>query len=381
MPPRNQQRGHTRVFLAISAMAHVYLLLAVAAVVSLNPDGCRPPSSEWESFEVALVPEEESEALAQQKLQEELEKLQEELKEEEKKEEEEPDPKGQVVEMPRPPEEKRPDKARFLSEYDSRVKKETKAQPAPFKKGAVVADRPPPRPPQEQSPPPTPEQQEKLRKKLVELAMRARPAPPELPKSELEQSEQGEEAPSREPQERPEVVGPRAEEQQAQEEQDEGRRSAPRLKLSDQELAQALGSRVNDYLEDVEEGEQTLLNSKRFKYATFFNRVKRRVAENWHPAVVYSRRDPSGNVYGFKDRFTVLRVKLDPQGKLMDLHLERPSGVGFLDDEAMSAFRNAEPFPNPPQGLVDKGTGLISFRFGFLFEISSRPSFRIFRGQ
>jgi TonB family protein len=151
------------------------------------------------------------------------------------------------------------------------------------------------------------------------------------------------------------------------------------LQLSDAELNRALGTRSNDYLENVEEGSQTLLNTKQWRYASFFNRVKRQVAQNWHPDVAYQRRDPDGNVYGFKDRLTVLRVQLTPQGRLKALAVEKPCGIDFLDEEAESAFRASEPFPNPPPGLVDKESGMITFRFGFLFEFSRRPGFRMFK--
>ena len=209
----------------------------------------------------------------------------------------------------------------------------------------------------------------------LKLAMRPRP---DIPRSRLEETKTGDEPVSTPAPRDRRPPGPRASEDQR-----EARPSRPvtakDLKLSDKELIKALGSRVNDYLENVEEGGQTLLNSKRWRFASFFNRVKRQVAENWRPGAVYRRRDPRGNVYGFRDRLTILRVRLTPKGRLKDVHLETASGVGFLDDEAMSAFRAAEPFPNPPRGLVDKDSGMISFRFGFLFEISRRPSFRIFR--
>jgi hypothetical protein len=52
----------------------------------------------------------------------------------------------------------------------------------------------------------------------------------------------------------------------------------------------------------------------------------------------------------------------------------------FLDDEAIAAFREASPFPNPPQGLLDE-TGRIRFQFGFFFEIGDRPAIRIFRSD
>ena len=34
----------------------------------------------------------------------------------------------------------------------------------------------------------------------------------------------------------------------------------------------------------------------------------------------------------------------------------------------------SEPFPNPPEFLVDPGSHLITFRFGFYFEISGAPT-------
>jgi TonB family protein len=74
-----------------------------------------------------------------------------------------------------------------------------------------------------------------------------------------------------------------------------------------------------------------------------------------------------------------LRVALHPVGRLSSLQVERPCGVGFLDDEAVAALQAAGPFPNPPHALVDERSGLIEFGFGFYFEVSNRPSFKVFR--
>jgi TonB family protein len=136
-----------------------------------------------------------------------------------------------------------------------------------------------------------------------------------------------------------------------------------------------------DNLDDVDEGDDTLLNTKRFKYASFFNRVKRAVWENWHADRVYSLRDPDGRIYGIKDRLTVLKVSLRADGSLANVIIEKPCGVDFLDDEAVSAFKKAQPFPNPPKGLVDEASKLITFRFGFTLEIQDRPSWKIVRYQ
>jgi TonB family protein len=138
------------------------------------------------------------------------------------------------------------------------------------------------------------------------------------------------------------------------------------------------GGGTNDWLKDVDEGDETALNAKKWKFASFFNRVKRSVAEHWKPDVEYRRRDPTGNVYGMRDRITVLRVQLRPDGSLANVIVEQPCGVDFLDDEAIAAFKGAQPFPNPPRQLVDE-SGMIQFRFAFIFEISGSPAFKIFR--
>jgi TonB family protein len=151
------------------------------------------------------------------------------------------------------------------------------------------------------------------------------------------------------------------------------------LRPSDEQISHAVGAGSLDYLKDVDEGEETLLNTKRWKYAGFFNRVKRAVANSWHPDSAYRLRDPTGQIYGQKNRLTVLKVSLHPDGSLGQVLVEKPCGVDFLDDEAVTAFREAQPFPNPPGALVDKDSNLITFRFGFYFEITGPPTFKVFR--
>ena len=130
------------------------------------------------------------------------------------------------------------------------------------------------------------------------------------------------------------------------------------------------GAPANDALQDLEEAEGTFLNSRQFKYASFFNRLKRGVSQHWHPMNEYRRRDPSGNVYGFQRRVTVLSVILSRDGSLKEVRIQESSGLPFLDSEAVNAFHRAQPFPNPPGGLRDSDTGLISFPFGFHVDFS-----------
>ena len=102
--------------------------------------------------------------------------------------------------------------------------------------------------------------------------------------------------------------------------------------------------------------------------------MKRAVAEHWNPEEAYHRRDPTGAIYGHTNRLTTVRVQLKPNGHLANVALDLPSGLEFLDDVALQAFRDAQPFPNPPRQLIESD-GFINFRFGFFFDLSgvSRP--------
>ena len=144
--------------------------------------------------------------------------------------------------------------------------------------------------------------------------------------------------------------------------------SVPNLRPSDEVVSRLAGGGSVDMIDGVETGDFTALNSKKWKFASFFNRMKRQVAQNWHPDTVYMRRDPTGKVYGAKNRVTVLEVSLKPNGTLANIVVSQPSGVGFLDQEAINAFQKAQPFPNPPSGLVVSNAKLITFSFGFHFQ-------------
>lgn len=133
------------------------------------------------------------------------------------------------------------------------------------------------------------------------------------------------------------------------------------------------GSPSRDHVDGVPEGDGTFLNTKEFKYATFFYRVRDSVASYWEDlaATEYRRRDPTGNIYGIRDRSTLLQIKLSPDGKLSDVKVEQTSGVDFLDHVAVEAFRKAEPFPNPPAGIADEDGNI---RFNFQFVVTMRRS-------
>lgn len=303
-------------------------------------------------------------------------------KEEIRKEQDSVKAPGQVVDLPRPREEKRPDEARFAAEYDSSVTKETrhygKYDPKSAQRSPGSAEESRPAPSSGSSPSPS--------SSAGALAMR-------LPPGRSLQRESGRPGAG--------LAPDRAGEDQDSKPDPEGLRSpsagggkrrlpfgappgeAPDLSMgglvpSQEQVARALGSGTQDHLKDVDDGEETALNAKKWKFATFFNRVKEQVRDHWKPAEEYRRRDPSGAIYGQTDRVTLVRVQLRPDGSLAKIAVEHPSGVDFLDEVAVEAFKQAQPFPNPPHQLVER-SGFIDFAFGFYFEVSETPHMRVFR--
>jgi TonB family protein len=142
-----------------------------------------------------------------------------------------------------------------------------------------------------------------------------------------------------------------------------------RLRPDPQALQRIAGGPAPMYLPDVEEGDATVLNTRQFKFATYFNRIGRAIDQHWDPNRAYLARDPDGSVYGRKDRITQVRIRLDSDGGLKELTLVRGCGLDFLDQEALKAVREAAPFPNPPPAMVHDEQVDIGM-FTFVYELS-----------
>lgn len=135
-----------------------------------------------------------------------------------------------------------------------------------------------------------------------------------------------------------------------------------RLTPAAAEILRVAGAPANDWLPEVEVDAETRLNAWRWKHATFFNRIADAIRREWQGGEVLSSNDPAGNVYGFSERVTVLQVTLDRAGHVVEVNVAEPSGAVVLDDEAIRAFKQAAPFANPPSQLFQHGE-----RFTFLF--------------
>ncbi|MEX1367928.1 MAG: TonB family protein, partial [Nannocystaceae bacterium] len=128
------------------------------------------------------------------------------------------------------------------------------------------------------------------------------------------------------------------------------------------------GSGSRDRLEDVDEGAESLLNTDRFRFASFFNRMRDQIAQYWDPNEVMARTDPDGRTYGRGTRRTLLHIRLTPEGVVKKVDIVKDSGVRELDKEAIESVHLAAPFVNPPPQMIDARTGFIEIDFLFVLQ-------------
>ena len=263
---------------------------------------------------------------------------------------------GELVQLDEVTEEKKPDDAKFVSEFDNDVDKQTKA---PNLRQPPGQDGRPGKDARTDGQDPRPESQTKSDSaKALPLGRVPSDTQGGQP---MDAADAGDLATGAEP--RPPVAA-----------------LSPRIGSASTAAAMRKtfgGPSSIDHAEGVDEGEATMLDSVRWKYASFFNRVRNAIDEEWEPQEVHKAHDPDGRTFGTRTRRTQLVIRLNPDGSIARIRLDQPSGAPHLDEEAIRAVRAAAPFVNPPPGLVDHETGFIEFGFGFIFEFEGKR--RIFR--
>lgn len=263
---------------------------------------------------------------------------------------------GELVQLDEVTNETRPDDPRFISEFDNDVDKQTKAPSVRQPRGQD------PRPGQDTKTDGDAERSEsEARSESSKALPLGRVANDMKGGQPMDEGEAGDLASGEQP--RPPVAG-----------------LSPRIGSANTAAAMRKtfgGPSSIDHADGVEEGEATMLDSARWKYASFFNRVRNAIDEEWEPQQVHKAHDPEGRTFGSRTRRTQLVIRLNPDGSIARVRLDQPSGAPHLDEEAIRAVRAAAPFVNPPPGLVDPETGFIEFGFGFIFEFEGKR--RIFR--
>lgn len=130
-------------------------------------------------------------------------------------------------------------------------------------------------------------------------------------------------------------------------------------------------NQTDDYLKDIQVGQQTLLNTREFIYYSYFMRVKEQLRSHWNPRVRHNVQllfaKDERSLASVDNKATSLRVTLDKKGYVKKIELLKTSGFSELDVAAIEAFRAAAPFLNPPNGIVEKD-GHIRIFWDFILE-------------
>ncbi len=377
------KRGIIALLLALALQ--VAILAAIVLVPTPHRVGPRVSTrmisqGEFNANRHVLSPEQQA---RRQQLEEALKKKHDEAQEK-KIEKELAQLKGQIVDLPGQPNQPPPDQAKFLSEFNTKVEKESKSrfrtpdykraanEPTQASKNAQAQQAPPP-PLGGKGGAPGKEQEAKAGKTAAMETERKQQ------RDRLELALDPSLGAMRNQEATEQVAGNsnRFRQEEGQEAQDKQGGSGPigptePIRVPNMGvLAKMSGAPANDFLpDDIADGEGTFLNSREFKFAPFFNRLKQTVSEHWRPLDELKRRDPTMNIYGGQARTTVVDVVLAQDGSLKSISVQKSCGVDFLDQEAMQAFQRAQPFPNPPKQLVKNG--MVEFPFGFHVEFSAR---------
>lgn len=266
-----------------------------------------------------------------------------------------PTPRGRVVELPpeQPASDRPPDDARFLADRDAAVERETVSRDAgryprlaprrepgaAAARGARVAGRSAPATADARSGPARPRKGDRVSATRPGLPLRAAP---EGERSTGDPLAAGPPSPGPAP------------------------RGPPDLRPSAESLARIAGGPGMDGYREVEEGDETWLASREFRFATFLNQMRRAIAEFWYPSVerAIRERDPEGTDVFYRERTVVLHLTLDRSGSVRRLSIAESSDVAFVDEVALEAVRAAQPFANPPRAMFgDGGEARVPFAF------------------
>lgn len=123
----------------------------------------------------------------------------------------------------------------------------------------------------------------------------------------------------------------------------------------------------------LEDGDRTLVNTRRVAYWSFFQRLTERVRQTWDPNSAWRRADPGYTEIERQEYVTIVDFALRTDGLIDHLEITRPSGMDALDREAIRALDAVVPVHNVPDALLAED-GRAWIRFYFNFDASGRTS-------
>jgi len=119
---------------------------------------------------------------------------------------------------------------------------------------------------------------------------------------------------------------------------------------------------------EIEIGSFTALNTDKFTYYSFFERIEDKIRYLWESEVRSALTRISGQeISRYPKNIAVsnLEIILTREGNVEKILLLRSCGLPLLDEAPAKAFWGAKNFMNPPAGLIDPD-GKIRLRYQFL---------------
>lgn len=140
-----------------------------------------------------------------------------------------------------------------------------------------------------------------------------------------------------------------------------GQAKAPTMAVGSTATRTSLdGSAQGSDCGDVE-GASIPLDTGEPKYQGYFNSVRERIRSKW----TYPREAAERSIQGE----ALIEFRIAEDGRLESVELQRSSGTILLDEAALAAVRQAEPFPPLPDGLATRSLTINGkFRYQIISE-------------
>lgn len=127
-----------------------------------------------------------------------------------------------------------------------------------------------------------------------------------------------------------------------------------------------LESMTDEYLPDIGLGAHTILSTHEYAHWAYIQRIRQQLSPYWREDI--RKKVNSLWLSGLKlvrdEYITKVQVLLNKRGELVEVGVKSTSGFQVVDLAAISAFRKASPFPNPPKKLIGAdGTVLLAWTF------------------
>lgn len=119
--------------------------------------------------------------------------------------------------------------------------------------------------------------------------------------------------------------------------------------LRNQEFSRSRGTPSQGFVDKLKKGEQLKVNALGLDYGQYIIRMRDRLASRWNP-----RRTIEPKMYSYSSISVQVAIVLNKAGELVDLKLMEGSFFDGFDKEALRAFKESAPFPNPPDSLVQE---------------------------